>query len=310
MPKKPILSVVIPCFDEGNYLIESVQSVLQQSASAPRGLPEFELLVVNDRSKDEETLQAIEKICRMDSRIRSLQNSGKSGAAGARNTGINAAEGEWIAFLDADDLWLPNAIDVRWAVLDEYPDAEWISADFRIFHDHKHPGREQYEEAFFKSRPKPAAMLEDAFSENKTLRLEKPVSQFLECSLAWTGTVMAKRSLLLDLGGFDESLIRAQDTDLWWKLASKTDFFFVPHIIADYRQRESTKTNRGNPPGHWELIALRKLLKNPAFSDYSEHIRQRIKRREREDIYFYRTRGEWSKALKMYTKSLLHIPFN
>lgn len=303
----PILSVVIPCFDEGHYLIEAVQSVLQQEAGSSRALPKFEILVVNDNSKDEETMHALEQIHQMDGRVRVIRNSGRPGSSGARNTGIKAATGEWIAFLDGDDIWLKNAVDMRWRVLDNHPKAEWISADFRHFHEDE--GRELMENAFFRSRPKPAAMLRKAFEGGETLRLRKPISQFLESVLAWTGTVMVKRSLLLHLGGFDESLLRAQDFHLWLRLANETDFFFTPHLIAGYRQRESTVANRGNPPGHWEILALEQLFNDPTFKGHRAAIRKRIVVRFQEDLSFYRAHGELVKGLRAFRRSLFYDPF-
>lgn len=305
----PDLSVVIPCFDEGHYLIEAVQSVLQQEATLAPALPAFEILIVNDNTKDKPTLAALEQLRQLDARIRILLNSGRSGPGSARNMGIRCAKGEWIAFLDADDRWLKNAIDVRWAVLHEYPEAAWISADFRYFHEIGDQGQEQTEDAFFKSRPTPSAMLSEAFTQGRVLRLEKPVTQFLKSSLACTDTVMTKRSLLFQVGSFDESLIRAQDTNLWLRLANETDFFFVPEIVAEYRQRETTRTNRGHPPGKWEIVALKQLLAEPVFRAHHDNIKKRVARRLEEDLNFHRARGERSKGLELFGETLRHAPF-
>src|SRR5687768_8091506 len=199
----PDLSIVIPCFDEGPYLIEAVQSVLQQEATQGNRLPTFEIIIVNDKTRDKETLAALKQLSQLDARIRILLNSGRPGPGAARNAGIKAAKGEWIAFLDGDDRWVKNAIDVRWAVLREHPKAAWVSADFRYFYVSGEGGGEYFEDPFFRSRPVPSEMLSEAFGNQRVLKLEKPVAQFLKCSLAWTGTVMAKRSLLIRLDSFD-----------------------------------------------------------------------------------------------------------
>jgi glycosyltransferase involved in cell wall biosynthesis len=303
------LSILIPCFDEGHYLIEAVKSVLVQEPVLLHSLPTFEILIVNDNTKDESTLAALEQLNQLDNRIRILLNSGKRGPGGARNTGITAARGKWIAFLDADDRWLKNAIDARCAVLCDYPQAAWISADFRYFRESGEQGQEHIEESFFRSRPKPSAMLREAFAQGRVLRLEKPVAQFLKSSLAWTGTVMVKRSLLIRIGGFDESLIRAQDTHLWLKLANETDFFFVPEIVAEYRQRETTRTNRGHAPGKWEIVALKQLLEDPLFREHYVSIKQRLARRLEEDLNFYHACGDRSKGLELFSETLRHAPF-
>lgn len=305
----PNLSIVIPCFDEGHYLVEAVQSVLQQEAALAYCLPAFEILIINDNTEDKATLVALEQLSQLDSRIRILLNKGGCGAGSARNMGIEAAQGEWIAFLDADDRWLKNAIAVRWAVLHDYPEAAWISADFRYFHESGEKEHEHVGDAFFKSHPVPSRMLGEAFAQGQVLRLEKPVAQFLKCSLAWTGTVMVKRSLLFRLGSFDESLTRAQDTHLWLRLANETDFFFVPEIVAEYRQRETTRTNRGHPPGKWEIVALKQLLAEPGFWAHYDNIKKRMALRLEEDLNFHRARGERSKGLELFGETLRHAPF-
>ena len=159
------------------------------------------------------------------------------------------------------------------------------------------------------SRPAPFAMLGEAFAKQSILQLEKPVAQFLKCNLTWTGTVMVKRSLLLRVGSFDESLIRAQDTHLWLKLANETDFFFVPEVIAEYRQRETTRTNRGHPPGKWEIAALKQLLAEPVFREHYSSIKRRVAIRLEQDLNFYRAQGERSKGLKLFGQTLRHTLF-
>lgn len=305
----PDLSIVIPCFDEGPYLIEAVQSVLQQEATQGNRLPTFEIIIVNDKTRDKETLAALEQLSQLDDRIRILLNSGRPGPGAARNAGIKAAQGEWIAFLDGDDRWLKNAIDVRWAVLREHPKAAWVSADFRYFYVSGEGGGEYFEDPFFRSRPVPSEMLSEAFGNQRVLKLEKPVAQFLKCSLAWTGTVMAKRSLLIRLDSFDDSLVRAEDTHLWLKLANETDFFFVPVMVAEYRQRETTKSNRGHPPGKWEIIALKQLLAEPVFRPHFDNIKRRLGVRLEEDLNFYRSRGERDEGLALLGEAIRHSPF-
>jgi hypothetical protein len=96
---------------------------------------------------------------------------------------------------------------------------------------------------------------------------------------------------------------------LWLKLANETDFFFVPEIIAEYRQRETTRTNRGYPPGKWETVALKRLLAEPVFRKHYDAIKRRVARRLEEDLNFYRACGERRKALTLFSETLRHAPF-
>ncbi|TGL10730.1 glycosyltransferase family 2 protein [Leptospira meyeri] len=100
----PKVSVIMPAYNAVSYLEESVQSLLDQS------FKDWELLLVDDCSKDDTAILA-KKIATKDPRIRFVQKEKNSGSADTRNTGINLAKGEYIAFLDADDLWEPDFLE-------------------------------------------------------------------------------------------------------------------------------------------------------------------------------------------------------
>jgi len=92
------VSIVMPAYNAAKTIEESIQSVLQQTFS------DWELIIINDCSTDN-TAQIIDKYCVKDSRIICLLNEQNSGVAASRNNAIKVAKGEWIAFLDADDIW-------------------------------------------------------------------------------------------------------------------------------------------------------------------------------------------------------------
>ncbi|MDF3819110.1 glycosyltransferase family A protein [Leptospira sp. 96542] len=100
----PKVSVVMPAYNAVSFLEESVQSLLKQSFA------DWELLLVDDCSKDQ-TADLAKKLSRLDVRINFIQKDKNSGSADTRNTGIKLAKGEYIAFLDADDLWEPNFLE-------------------------------------------------------------------------------------------------------------------------------------------------------------------------------------------------------
>jgi glycosyltransferase involved in cell wall biosynthesis len=102
----PLVSVVIPAHNREKYLAGAVESVLAQTYA------DFEIIVVDDGSEDG-TLKVAEGCGRKDSRVRHLAHGQRKGAQAARNTGIHAAQGRWIAFLDSDDEWLPGSLEVR-----------------------------------------------------------------------------------------------------------------------------------------------------------------------------------------------------
>ncbi len=111
--KKPFFSVVIPLYNKQNYVKETINSVLEQS------FQDFEIVVVDDGSTDN-SVNAVQGI--EDSRIRIIRQK-NAGVSVARNTGIKEARAGYIAFLDADDIWLPAFLQTIYELIQKYPKA-------------------------------------------------------------------------------------------------------------------------------------------------------------------------------------------
>src|SRR5690606_29446795 len=106
-----MFSVVIPLYNKERSIKQTVQSVLDQTFT------DFEIVIVNDGSTDN-SLQVVENID--DQRIRII-NKPNGGVSSARNKGINEANFNWIAFLDGDDLWKPNHLEIIRGLIDKFP---------------------------------------------------------------------------------------------------------------------------------------------------------------------------------------------
>lgn len=109
MYDKPIVSVIVPAFNRALALTSAVESVLRQS------FQKLEIIVVDDGSRDA-TEETVLRMARFEPRIRLIRHESNRGAQAARNTGIRAALGEWIAFLDSDDTWVSNSLEARMAI--------------------------------------------------------------------------------------------------------------------------------------------------------------------------------------------------
>ena len=107
-----LVSIIVPVFNRRSAIREALESILKQTYE------HWEALVVDDGSTDG-TAQVVEEYSRADSRVRLLRHGQRKGAQAARNTGIRDAQGEWIAFLDSDDQWLPCSLEVRLRALRE-----------------------------------------------------------------------------------------------------------------------------------------------------------------------------------------------
>lgn len=120
----PKVSVVIPCYNHGGFIDETVDSVLAQTFT------DFEIIIVNDGSTDQETVRLLEGYLRPKTTVLHTPNRGVSAA---RNTGIRAARGEYILPLDADDRIAPTYLAKAVAILDARPDIGVVYCDLEMF---------------------------------------------------------------------------------------------------------------------------------------------------------------------------------
>src|SRR5918993_3738999 len=116
----PLVTVVIPCYNQAHFLTEAIESVLSQS------YPNFEVVVVDDGSTDDTS----EVASRYPQKVRLIRQENR-GLAGARNTGIGHARGEYLVFLDADDRLLPKALEVGIEQLEAHPECAFVSGHCR-----------------------------------------------------------------------------------------------------------------------------------------------------------------------------------
>ena len=106
LKQKPLVSVIMPSYNSEKYISETLKSVRAQS------FPDWELLILDDASTDD-TVKLARSYEAIDSRIRLYKNSRNMGVANSRNRGISLAKGEWIAFLDSDDIWHEDKLEIQ-----------------------------------------------------------------------------------------------------------------------------------------------------------------------------------------------------
>ncbi|MBB4098337.1 glycosyltransferase family 2 protein [Sphingomonas kyeonggiensis] len=219
----PHFSVVMPLYNKAAHVRAAIESALDQSF-APH-----EILVIDNCSTDggRELVAAIghERIKLLD-----LPTPGPGGYAG-RNLGIHAASGDWIAFLDADDLWQPDHL----AVL-----AEGIAADPEV-----HAAATRFDHVF-ESRSQPqriAPKLEHA----RTLDLADFLSAWLavrECPM-WTGAIAIRRDALFEAGLFPEGrAVRGGDKDLWLRVLAQGTLRYDPRVTAIFHRDSDNKVSK------------------------------------------------------------------
>lgn len=226
----PKVSVVIPAYNAMDYLPESLDSVFAQT------FQDYEVIVVNDGSKDNIASWAdgID-----DSRFRLVSQTNR-GLAGARNTGIREAQGEYLAFLDADDCWSPTKLQKQVDILDNNPAVGLVYCWMRLVD--------------------PSGMPTGRFVKNcmsgviwKKLLIKNCVGS--------GSTPMVRQDCFKKVGGFDENLgSYMEDRDMWLRLAPHYEFDVVQEVLVDYRQHPSSASKDWNAMARSAKIILDKAL--------------------------------------------------
>lgn len=214
-----LVSVIMPAYNAGRHVAESVRSVQAQTY----GL--WELVVVDDGSTDE-TGEVVQALAVEDSRVRYVRRP-NGGQAAARNTGLGAARGALVAFLDADDLWLPHKLAAQLEVL-KRTGVDLVYTDGDIFSD---DGAESAEERFHivPGETRGVEMFRTLFASNRIGTL----------------SVLVKRSALDAVNLFDENRAyqNCEDYDLWMRLAKRgAGFYGMPEKLMRYRRHAAATT--------------------------------------------------------------------
>jgi glycosyltransferase involved in cell wall biosynthesis len=207
---RPAVSVVIPAYRASGDIAVALDSVFAQT------FPHLETIVVNDGSPDTAELEhALEPYRR---RIRYIVQPNR-GAGAARNAGIRAARGRYLAFLDADDRWLPDFLERQLAYLDAQPACDLVYADALLSGESVLAGRR---------------FMDTAPSEGDVTLL-RLVQQ--RCNIVLS-TVVVRRAVVVKAGLFDETLRRGQDFELWLRLAwSGATLGYQRVVLAERRVR-------------------------------------------------------------------------
>lgn len=204
------ISVIIPAYKAARTIRRAVDSVLQQTL-----LP-TEILVIDDGSPDRaELISALEPYGKAVRRI----EKANGGVASARNLGIQSATGEWIAFLDADDFWEANKLEVQFAAAQCHPEASVIGSRWYV----QFPG----------GQPVPDRARTADYA-GRVVNVRGPEA-FLIATCIWTGSLMIRRSVLLS-AQFRSRLEPAEDRDLWFRLLHRYAAYICPEFLATYVQ--------------------------------------------------------------------------
>lgn len=234
--KYPKVSVVVPAYNSENYIAEAIQSILDQN------YPNTEILVINDGSTDN-TMQVLQAF---DGQVKVIEQV-NSGSAVARSNGMQHSTGDYIAFLDSDDIWLPNKLESQVNFLESHAEfgmvfsnwSCWTPDDQGVFH-RRNFSQDKKEDA----RPMSGWLF----------------GQLIDDCIVWTSTVLMRREVFENIGQFDSTLRRGQDYDYWLRASTKYKIHKLDDIHAVYRIHDASVT-RTPKPVNYEYIVISKAMK-------------------------------------------------
>lgn len=235
----PTVSVVIPCYNAERYIIATIESVLAQQHSG------IEIIVVDDGSSD----RSVELVRSRFPAVR-VEQQANQGVAASRNNGIRLATGEWIAFVDADDIWLEGKLDAQLEQLAANPDCRMNYCAWQVWPSDA-------------PAPTPAYLAELGQAEGERSRWDGPSGWIypellLDC-VVWTSTVLAHRSLFDEIGAFDTGLRVGEDYDLWLRISRVTQILRVARPYALYRIHPASITH-SRPTDNYRAKVIERAL--------------------------------------------------
>ncbi len=185
------VSVIIPTYNRAHLIGRAIESVLNQT------FHDFELIVIDDGSIDD-TYEVIKEFQKKDNRIIYLKHDKNKGASAARNSGINVSRGEYISFVDSDDEWLPEKLEIETKILDHDKNLIICSTGYKFINE------------------KNGETIGTSKIQKKIVSGEIILRAI--CNTTINFTVVRKKAI--EIGGFDEKLPSREDWDFWIRITS------------------------------------------------------------------------------------------
>lgn len=258
----PSVSVIVPCFNSARTIEETLDSIFAQT------LPPLEVIVVNDGSADDsgKVLQRYSN-SRPGPGIRVVEQDNR-GVSAARNAGVDVASGDLICFLDADDLWAVDKLQLQvQALIDSAPDYQAVAVvGVRRFTVEPSTGKKNFfRDTFVAASPMMA----------RRERI-KSILALANNEMAACSTVLCPRSVFFEVGGWDENLAMAEDWDLLLRLCEVLPLVSVPQPLLFYRKHTVSATARYSDYRRLEQQQLKMLEKYSVRSSLDPRSRRRL----------------------------------
>ena len=233
MNKEPKVSIIIPTYNQAEYLKEAIESVLNQTYK------NIEIIIVDDGSTD----NTLEVVASFDNKIVYIQQRNK-GASSARNTGIKEASGEYVAFLDSDDMWIKNKLEKQIEFIKNDPEIGLLGTGC---YEMINMGKMIYKKIF------PA--------KNEILQKDLiKYNPFIQSS------VIVEKDVFNDIDLYDEKFKESEDYDLWLRIAQKYKVANLPEALVTKRYYEKgLSKNKDSKQLYFALKAKKNAIKRKQY---------------------------------------------
>ena len=225
----PVVSIIIPCYNAASFIADAINSVLGQTYNS------FEIILINDGSTDN-TMEVLNKFSHDNRLIYYCQTN--EGLSAARNKGVELAKGEYIALLDADDIWLPQKLAQQMMLFSSDPAVDMVFTDFATFDS--------------------TGVVASSKLPDKGVELVTYSELFARNNFIYPSTVMIRKSIFSECGGFDTALRSIEDYDMWLRIARRHKIACIPAPLVSIRQHDSNMSTNVARMLEYELVVLEK----------------------------------------------------
>lgn len=292
---QPLVSVIIPCFNCATYIKDALDSVMQQDY-AP-----IEIVIVDDGSTD----SSKEVITQYDGPIRFFSQKNQ-GPAAARNRAVAESKGEYLAFLDGDDIWMPGKLALQMEYILQHPQTHIVYGGFLFWHV----------DSDSNNYPTPLDFVKDHIDNG----LDESLSGWIYHKLLLDShiciiTAVIRRSLFDQLNGFNEDLPTGEDYDFWIRASRLTEVARFSNIFSLYRINKASTTHVPRPENN-EYRVLKKHMKAYGLTSPDGHsistaeIQGRLFQLNFDHAYLHFWHGSACIAYKGFKQAASHTSLN
>jgi len=248
MTSRPLVNVIIIFFNEGRFLEEAIDSVFAQSYD------NWELLLIDDGSTDHSTMIAQRYSAQYPEKVRYLEHEGHQnlGMSSSRNLGIRNAKGKYICYLDGDDIWLPNFLEIQVSILESQPQAAMVCAPLQLWYSWTGNPEDVHRDVLYGLGSGVVHPYGDTL-----VRPPKLLNLFLRDERFIPSSVFVRRDVIMNIGGYEDVFRDGfSDAVVFVKICLSSTVFVSNECLYKYRKHPESYTHKAWHAGEFPASRL------------------------------------------------------